>query len=130
MKILKPYFAFLIIFLLIDVIWIAVFAGEFYQQQLSGILKSTPDYSLVGLFYLCYAAGAIYLCVRTAVNKFEVLLSGAVFGALAYGTFSVTNYTLLTVWTMPVVISDVLWGAFITAVSSLAAYRFYRSDAD
>lgn len=130
MRILKSYFAFLAVFLIIDMIWIAVFAGNFYQQQLSGVLKDTLNFSLVGPFYLCYAAGALYLCVRPAQYKHHALLSGAIFGAISYGTFSVTNYTLINGWTMPVVITDVLWGAFITAISSLASYQFYSNKPD
>ena len=127
MKTIKTYFVFLLTFLVIDAIWIVAFAGEFYQQQLtSGLLKTTPDYSLVGVFYLCYAAGAVYLCVCPAVNSGNALLSGAVFGALAYGTFSITNYTLIQGWLLTLVIVDVLWGAFLTAISCLASYRCYH----
>ena len=128
MNIIKSYTAFLLTFLIIDMIWIGAFAGVFYQQQLGSLLKEAPDYSLVGVFYLCYAAGAVYLCVRPATNNRQALVSGAVFGALAYGTFTITNYTLLNGWSMPLVITDVIWGAWVTGVSTLAGYRLYQPD--
>lgn len=126
MNIIKSYFAFLITFLVVDFIWIGAFAGEFYKQQLVDILKTSPNFSLVAVFYLCYAAGVIYLVVKSAKSYKSTAVAGAVFGALAYGTFTITNYTLIKGWTMPVVITDVIWGAFVTAVSALAAYHFFK----
>jgi uncharacterized membrane protein len=125
----KSYFAFLITFLVVDFIWIGAFAGEFYNQQLVGLLKTSPNYSLVGLFYLCYAAGVIYLVVQNAKSYQSSAFAGAVFGALAYGTFTITNYTLIEGWTLALVVTDVLWGAFITGVSSLVAYHFHKPKA-
>lgn len=126
MKFIKSYCALLLTFLLVDIIWITAFAGEFYQQQLGDLLKTNPDLSMVGVFYLCYAAGVVYLVVMKASNYSQSILGGAVFGALAYGTFTITNYSLIEGWTMPVLISDVSWGAFITALSAAAGFHFYK----
>jgi uncharacterized membrane protein len=126
MNTIKSYLAFLFTFLVVDFIWIGAFAGEFYKQQLQDILKTSPNFSLVGLFYLCYAAGVIFLVVRSAKSYKSSAFAGAVFGALAYGTFTITNYTLIKGWTIPVVATDVMWGAFVTAVSAVAAYHFYK----
>lgn len=128
MKIIKTYLGFLLTFLVVDAIWIVIFAGNFYKQQLAGVLSATPNFSLVGVFYLFYAAGAVYLLVIKARDYASSALGGAVFGAIAYGTYTVTNYTILDGWGMALVITDVLWGAFITAVSTCAAFYFYKNN--
>ena len=40
-----------------------------------------------------------------------------------------TNYAVLTGWTMLLVVSDILWGAFITALCALVAYLVARPAA-
>lgn len=129
MKIIKAYMGFLLTFLVVDAIWITAFAGNFYKQQLSGVLSATPNFSLVGIFYFGYAAGAVYLLVIKASDCKSSLIAGAVFGALTYGTYTVTNYTILDGWSMAIVITDVLWGAFVTAVSTCTAFYFYNGKA-
>ena len=42
------------------------------------------------------------------------------FGFFCYATFELTSMSLLKHWTWPVVIVDVAWGLFVTAVSSTA----------
>jgi len=49
-------------------------------------------------------------------------LNGAIFGAIAYGTYSVTNYAMLTDWTTLLLISDTLWGAILTAICSAVSF--------
>ena len=129
MKTIKSYFAFLITFLVVDFIWIGAFAGEFYKQELGDMLKTSPDFALVGIFYLCYAAGAVYLLIKPAKSYQQSVLSGAIFGALAYGTFTISNYTLVEGWTMALVVTDVLWGIFVTGLCAIVGYHVYQDTA-
>jgi uncharacterized membrane protein len=48
------------------------------------------------------------------------LLYGALFGFFCYATFELTSLSLLKHWTWSVVILDVSWGTFVTALSSTA----------
>jgi uncharacterized membrane protein len=50
----------------------------------------------------------------------STLLYGALFGFFCYATFELTSLSLLKHWTWPVVILDVSWGTFVTALSSTA----------
>jgi Predicted membrane protein (DUF2177) len=43
---------------------------------------------------------------------------GALFGFFCYATFELTSLSLLKHWTWAVVLVDVAWGTFVTAVSS------------
>jgi len=48
----------------------------------------------------------------------STLLYGGLFGFFCYATFELTSLSLLKHWTWPVVMVDVSWGTFVTAVSS------------
>ena len=47
---------------------------------------------------------------------------GALFGFFCYATFELTSLSLLKHWTWAVVILDVSWGTFVTALSSTAGF--------
>ena len=53
-------------------------------------------------------------------------LYGALFGFLAYMTYDATNYATLKVWTAPLALIDTGWGAFLTALATLAGYWVSR----
>ena len=47
---------------------------------------------------------------------------GAVLGAIAYGTYELTNWSTLRGWPPVMVPVDVLWGAGLTAGAAVAGY--------
>ena len=65
-------------------------------------------------------SGGILIFVSGAgdATSQSTLLYGALFGLFCYATFELTSLSLLKHWTWPVVVVDVCWGAFVTAVSS------------
>jgi uncharacterized membrane protein len=48
-------------------------------------------------------------------------------GAIAYGTFTVTNFTLFEGWTGILVWTDIAWGVFITALAASCGYYAAKS---
>ena len=48
------------------------------------------------------------------------LISGALLGAMAYGTYEFTNLATLKGWHWQMVVLDVAWGTFLTGVSAWA----------
>jgi len=122
MNTLKAHFSFLLSFLIIDAIWIAVFVLETYQQQIGHLMATEPRLAVTCVFYLGYTAAAVHLTVKNAGSMRIASLNGAIFGAIAYGTYSVTNYAMLTDWTTLLLISDTLWGAILTAICSAVSF--------
>lgn len=121
----KAYFAILITFLVVDAVWIALVVRDFYDEQVGQLMRETPNAAAAGLFYLAYAAGILMLCVRPAFevgSGVKAAVNGAVLGAIAYGTYTVTNYAIFEAWTLTLLVSDVAWGAFLTAVCAVAGY--------
>jgi uncharacterized membrane protein len=73
------------------------------------------------LFYLLYVVGVLIFVSGSAAATWQsTLLYGARFGLSCYATFELTSLSLLKHWTWRVVVVDVTWGSFVTAVLSTA----------
>ena len=129
MKLLKAFLAMLFGLLILDAIWIGAVMGDLYQQELGDRLKASPDLVAALVFYLGYPLGALYLCVRPAVKDGslrQAALSGAVLGAVAYGTFAVTNLSVLEGWSLTLTVVDCVWGACVTAATAAIGFTVAR----
>lgn len=125
MTMVKAYIATIVSFLVIDAIWIVFFVRSYYETQVGALLRESPNFIAALVFYLAYAFAVVFFAVRPALNSRRVadaLLAGALLGAIAYGTFTITNYAVLKDWTMGLVISDIAWGTFLTAVVAASGY--------
>ena len=125
-KVIKAFLGFLLAFLVIDAIWIGLAGLDLYKAQVGAMLAEKPRMLSAGIFYLSYAAGAIYLTVIDSSSWKSTLTKGAILGGLAYGTYGVTNYAMLDGWTLQLFVIDTIWGAFITATSALVGFIFYK----
>ena len=129
MTFLKAYAGTLVSFLIVDAVWIALVVRGFYQREVGHLLSDSPNMGAAGIFYLAYAAGVVVLAVQPAIGAGSVktaVLNGAIIGAIAYGTYTVTNYAVLKGWTMGLVLSDIAWGAFLTALTAACGYLAAR----
>ena len=122
----------MVTFLVIDAVWIGFFVSGYYEQTVGDLLLETPNFVAAGLFYLAYVAGVVVLAVQPAIAAQKLrtaLINGGVLGAIAYGTFTLTNYSVLKGWTAGLVVSDIVWGTFLTALSAGCGYLFARRRA-
>lgn len=130
MKYLKAAAAIAVAFLVIDLAWITLFLGEVYDAQLGDTMRETPNGLAAAAFYVAYVAGILHFAVRPAFDEARIgpaILNGALLGALAYGTFTLTNYAIFTNWSFVLVLSDIAWGAFLTAISAAIGYLAARA---
>jgi uncharacterized membrane protein len=116
------YLAVLIVLAAGDALWLSWFAPNLFCPTLGAILLENPRWSGVVLFYLLYAAGVLVFPLGLARDWTTAVLYGALFGFLAYMTYDATNYATLKVWTAPLALIDTGWGAFLTALATLAGY--------
>jgi uncharacterized membrane protein len=109
----------LVIFLALDSAWISMVALPNFRTAFGEDLLFRPVPGVV--FYLLYLVGILFFVVRPALQAggwTTALAYGALFGFIAYGTYDLTNYATLRPWSLGLTASDMLWGAFVTAVSS------------
>lgn len=112
------YLATLIVIVPIDFLFLGLVAKGFFTSQVGDML-GTIRLAPAILFYLLYVAGIlIFVNASAGATPQSTLLYGALFGLFCYATFELTALSLLKHWTWPVVVVDVAWGAFVTAVAS------------
>ncbi len=117
-RVILLYLATLIVLIPIDFLFLGTVAKSFFSSQVGDMLGEIRLAPAI-LFYLLYVAGVlIFVSGSTNANWQSTLLYGALFGFFCYATFELTSLSLLKHWTWPVVIVDVSWGTFVTAVSS------------
>ncbi len=126
----KAYVLTAIIFFALDYVWLTRIANDFYRRQIGTLLLDQPKLGAAGLFYVFYVAGIVFFAVLPALRDQSwtaALFAGALFGALAYGTYDMTNYATLKNWPLAVVFADIAWGTTLTGISALAGYALSRA---
>jgi uncharacterized membrane protein len=112
------YLATLIVIVPIDFLFLGTVAKSFFTSQVGDMLGEIRLAPAI-LFYLLYVGGIlIFVSGSPAATWPSTLLYGALFGFFCYATFELTSLSLLRHWTWAVVVVDISWGAFVTAVSS------------
>ena len=112
------YLATLVVMVPLDFLFLGLVAKGFFTSQVGDMLGAVRLPPAI-LFYLLYAAGIVIFAngAQDATWR-SALLYGALFGLFCYATFELTALALLKHWTWPVVVVDVAWGAFVTAVAA------------
>jgi len=122
---LKLYFVALIVFLLIDLLWLGIVARGFYQEQLGFLMRSSVNWTAAIIFYLLFIAGLLFFVIHPAVEKDSstfALLAGAFFGLISYATYDLTNLATLENWPLTVTLVDLAWGTFLGASVSIITF--------
>jgi uncharacterized membrane protein len=116
------YLATLIVLIPIDFLFLGTIAKSFFTAQVGDMLGEIRFAPAI-LFYLLYVAGIlVFVSAPAAATWQSTLLYGALFGLFCYATFELTSLSLLKHWTWSVVIVDVSWGTFVTALSATAGF--------
>jgi uncharacterized membrane protein len=114
------YLATLIVLIPIDFLFLGLVAKGFFASEVGDMLGEIRLAPAI-LFYLLYVAGILIFVNGPATASWpSTLLYGALFGLFCYATFELTALSLLKHWTWAVVLVDVCWGTFVTAVASTA----------
>jgi uncharacterized membrane protein len=117
---MSSYLAILFTFLCLDGLWLGLVAGDSYRQAMAHVMRSDiPTWPWV-VFYLVYVGAILSLAVIVSTSKKHGALRGAILGMAAYGTYNLTNYTLIIDWPLAITLQDWLWGTVLSAVSALA----------
>jgi uncharacterized membrane protein len=111
------------IFLVLDAIMLNTVIAPLFRSALGNAVLDSPRLGAAALFYLFYVGGLLALVSVPALRDGDVmraLWQGALLGAVAYGTYEMTNYATLEDWTPRMVITDWIWGTVLTGVSAAA----------
>ncbi len=118
MKYAYAYGIALVIFLILDGIWLGIVARNFYVSRMGDLMLDQPRWGVAAVFYAVYIMGAVYfaIAVGMAERSWQVAaLNGALFGFFAYLTYNGTNLSVLRGYDEVIAVVDTLWGATVTA---------------
>lgn len=118
-KYLSAYGIALVLFLILDALWLGVIARNFYASRMGDLLLEQPRWGVAAVFYAVYIVGLVYFGVAAgmAVGAWQTAaLNGALFGFFAYLTYNFTNLSVLRGYDGVVAMVDTGWGTFMGAI--------------
>jgi uncharacterized membrane protein len=114
------YLVTLFVLVPLDFLFLGVVAKDFLTSQVGNMLGEIKLAPAI-LFYLLYVVGIVIFVSGGADATWQTtLLYGALFGFFCYATFELTSMSLLRNWSWAVVVVNISWGTFVTAVASIA----------
>jgi len=124
---IKTFFIALIFFFIIDVFWIYFVATPMYKQEVSSLMELKIPPAL--LFYVIFLLGLIFFVINPNQDNtlLNVFLTGAFFGLVTYGTYDLTVYASMNIFSLKLVVADILWGMFLSgAVATLTVFTINK----
>ncbi len=135
LKFLKIATVSLLIFVLLDFLWLAVVASKMYRQSLGYLAELDPDGKIIfniPMGLLAQLAISITLSVFISLalqidgRPVTALGIGAFLGLMMYVTYDFTNLSFVKGWPLWISLIDVIWGAVQGALAGLYVFYFTR----
>ncbi len=122
MPVLTAFLTTAILFLIADAIMLRSVLQPVFSRHLGDALYAGGFRFLPALlFYLTYMGGVLYFAALPALRADApslALLNGAILGFVAYGTYEFTSWAVMRDWHPQMVVMDLAWGTFVTAVTA------------
>jgi uncharacterized membrane protein len=118
---------------LLDFLWLGQLMGGFYRTELGPIVLTDPD---GGFAPRLFPTIIVYLLIPLGIALFTrpaqaaaglnprlipSAIKGAVFGLVLYGTYDMTNWSLLKAWTPTIALVDTAWGMALCSIGAVSA---------
>lgn len=118
-----------IMFLVIDLIWLALIAKKLYAKLIGKLLKPDVNWTAAILFYLLFISALVIFVLLPGVDKQSlsyVMLYGSLFGFITYATYDLTNLATLKDWPLKITLIDLSWGTFLGFSISTLTYLIFK----
>ena len=122
---LLAYGSALVVFVLVDMIWLGTMAGWLYKPILGDIMAPQFNPAAAAVFYLLYPVGLVIFAINPALKVGSVstaLMYGALFGFFTYATYDLTNQATLRNWSTLLTVVDIAWGTVLGAIAAASAF--------
>jgi len=131
MTVLTLYVATFAVFLGLDYIALTNLIKPTFEKDIAPLLLDSPRMGPAVIFYAFYVGVLLWFVSWPAIQMDKPLIwvfaSGALIGAMAYGTYEFTNLATLKDWTWTMVATDFTWGTFLTGASATAGVAIARA---
>lgn len=127
LPIISSSIAGIISFIVLDYIWLAQIAKNFYLDKLSSHVKVengalVPYLPAIPLVYLVAVIAIWVFILSKATTVSEVVMYGALLGFFMYAFYDFTNLATLKDYPWSLAIVDTLWGTFLVGAVSVIMY--------
>jgi uncharacterized membrane protein len=119
-----------VIFLILDAVMLTYVMRPLFERHLGDLMLKELRLVPAALFYLSYVAGLTYVVSWPALragDPMAALLPAAVVGAMAYGTYEFTSYTIMKTWHPTLVVVDMAWGTIASTIVAVGAVWITRA---
>ena len=137
-NIMNKLLSFIIVFILyiiFDGTMIALFMGKYFGGVVEKIQRGRKMSARILPAVLCFfilAFGIVYFVLDRIRDDHIVEDSfryGGVFGAVVYGVFDLTNYSIFSDYTAGTVLIDMAWGTILASVvSMITKFLFVKKE--
>jgi uncharacterized membrane protein len=129
---LRQFAVALVVLLVADGLWLGVVMRDFYRRSLAPVARMAeggldPIWPIAALVYPLLAVGLTVFVLARARTPVEALGLGALFGALTFAVYDLTNHATLREWRVAMTVIDIGWGALSCGVASWVAATVLRS---
>ena len=132
MEFVSIYVVMLLVYVVVDFIWITLFMQPYFSANLAHLLRDTVGTSFLitygSLFFIFYVFGLYWFGVRAGITSNSAVtatLSGSFLGFLAYGTYGLTNYIFFKGYPLTITVLDISWGSLLGGAVSLVGYLIF-----
>ncbi len=119
-----------IVFLLLDVVMLKSVLFPLFSDRLGDQLLDEPRMAPAVVFYVMYILGTLWFvsipALASGVSS-QAFWNGLILGALAYGTYELTNFATLKSWKIEMVLVDLTWGGILTALTAWGGVMITRA---
>ncbi|MHB8127552.1 MAG: DUF2177 family protein [Mobilitalea sp.] len=126
---IRNYFVSLVVFLVIDMVWLVVIAKNLYAKHLGYLMVPKVNFPAAFIFYMIFILGLLVFVINPALLKESwqsALLFGMFFGLVTYATYDLTNLATVKDWPMFITVIDLIWGSVVSGATALISYLLIK----
>lgn len=115
----------LVVLGVLDGVWLGWLARDFYRTGMGALMADSPRWIPAAIFYLAYPIGLVWFALLPLsagdASVGHAFLRSAALGLLAYGTYDLTNLSVVRGFSVRLAIVDMAWGTVVSGVAGAAA---------
>ncbi len=117
------YILVVITLVILDLLWLGVFAKTLYQQALGHLLGKVRWIPAI-IFYFVFVTGLfVFVGIPFLQAPYpQVAMYGALYGFFTYATYNLTNHATLNNWPLRITLIDIAWGTVLAGFLSLLTH--------
>ncbi len=118
-----------IVFFILDMVWLGVVAKSYYRQQLGDYLLVDFNWGAAIAFYLIFLFGLLFFVVASLplnASIYQVIIRSILCGVVTYATYDLTNLATIKNWPLMLSLVDMTWGGVLSGIVGSVSFYFHR----